>query len=112
MSNVVYINKTKVCENSDYYQVNNHKYHIYKVSSCIPAYPWRISYNDEEASSMFMNNYNAENFMISKLAELNEFKDKVFSIKAQSELVSIITCECGKEKHNFFKHSSWCPKAS
>lgn len=111
MSNIVYINKSKVCEDSFYYIINNHKYHIYKVSSCIPAYPWRIAYNEEESSTMFMNNHNAENFMISQLASLSEFKDKVFSIKAQLEPSLIIQCECGKEKHNFFKHSSWCPKA-
>ena len=33
-----------------------------------------------------------------------------YLIKATSSELSAKNCECGKDKHGFFSHSSWCPK--
>lgn len=52
----------------------------------------------------------------------NEDADKVqtaidkrkfeLGIQLPADHVLISECECGKEKHNFMRHSSWCPKWS
>jgi hypothetical protein len=113
MSNIVYITKEQIEETLFLYYIDgNHVFKIYKVISTMPLYPWRITAvsSSTEYNTMFINQHNAENYLINTLKEMKKYSDKSFSITTKS--LNQKVCECGKEKHKFFSHSFWCPLSS
>lgn len=93
------------------YAIENHRIVIFRVQSSMPLYPWRISIDGDIQNTQFMNQYNAENFLISHLASLPQHSNHIFTFVGDSSSNQDASCECGKEKHKFFKHSDWCPKS-
>lgn len=111
MKTVIKIQRYKKDPDLWEYVIKNHRIVIFRVQSAMPMYPWRISIDHSVQNTHFMNQVNAENYLISYLSGLEEYSNNIFSIFGDSSTGGTISCECGKEKHNFFKHSDWCPKS-
>ena len=78
-------------------------------------FPWRVEiyFNNKLLPQEDQLFHEFKTYYAARNQVLNQFKDKIlkedfvarFKPKKEKQV-----CLCGKDKHNFFFHSYWCPK--